>query len=573
MQVTMPSDVETNVVNDVAATPVRCSGLIDIEQRLQNGELGGSSNWEDIENKPATFPPSTHSHDDLYYTESEVNNLLNGKLDSNGNASNVVSTFTQAINFENLTSGESLSVSLGKIMKAIEVIDSKADKIAVYSEDASQIVKEIDLGFKMLEEEGNVTKGQLIDRDTMGALYPETTWERIIDKPIMNDYYTKTELDSELSEAYYNKSETDSKLNTKANVSHTHTVSNISDFPTSIKNPNSMTVQLNGGTTEGTNQITYDGSVAKTINVTPSGIGAYTKSEVDDLIENIDIPTITIDSALSSTSSNPVQNKVNNTALSGKANSSHTHTKSQITDFPTSLKNPSALTISLNGTSQGAYDGSVAKTINITASSIGAAASSHTHSYLPLSGGTLTGTLTTRAITPSADSTYSIGTSSVRYSNIYADTFTGALSGNASSATYLRDRYNGTASYLNYGAANISSFTYMGAWNGYELRAATAPNVRNFLGNKNVTRMYASSAVITASGTYAKMFTSSNVNSYLGVSNSGQGNTAVFVSNGDDAACGAHFDSANLNGSTWYLNLGSSHSGGLRVNYLIVYWG
>lgn len=50
-------------------------------------------------------------------------------------------------------------------------------------------------------------------------------------------------------------------------------------------------------------------------------------------------------------------------------------------DIPSSLKNPNALTISLNGTSQGAYDGSSAKSINITASSIGAAASSHTHNY------------------------------------------------------------------------------------------------------------------------------------------------------------------------------------------------
>lgn len=67
------------------------------------------------------------------------------------------------------------------------------------------------------------------------------------------------------------------------------------------------------------------------------------------------------------------------TALDGKANSSHTHTKSQITDMPTSLKNPNALTINLNGTSQGDYDGSSAKSINITPSSIGASATSHTH--------------------------------------------------------------------------------------------------------------------------------------------------------------------------------------------------
>ncbi|NDV81323.1 hypothetical protein [Bacteroides sp. 51] len=42
-----------------------------------------------------------------------------------------------------------------------------------------------------------------------------------------------------------------------------------------------------------------------------------------------------------------------------------------------------ALTISLNGSSQGAWDGSAAKTINITPAAIGAAAASHAHNYLP----------------------------------------------------------------------------------------------------------------------------------------------------------------------------------------------
>ena len=112
--------------------------------------------------------------------------------------------------------------------------------------------------------------------------------------------------------------------------SHTHTKSQITDFPASLKNPSALTISLNGAS-----QGAYDGSSTKSINITPSSIGA--------------------------------------------AAASHTHTKSQITDFPTSLKNPSALTISLNGASQGAYDGSSTKSINITPSSIGAAASSHTH--------------------------------------------------------------------------------------------------------------------------------------------------------------------------------------------------
>lgn len=56
----------------------------------------------------------------------------------------------------------------------------------------------------------------------------------------------------------------------------------------------------------------------------------------------------------------------------GAAAASHTHTKSQITDFPTALKNPTALTLQLNGTNSQVYDGAAAKTFNVTASAIGA---------------------------------------------------------------------------------------------------------------------------------------------------------------------------------------------------------
>lgn len=75
---------------------------------------------------------------------------------------------------------------------------------------------------------------------------------------------------------------------------HTHT---LPSYPTALKNPNAIKIQLNGGTTEGTNQFTYDGSNTKTINVTPSSIGAsssghthddryYTESEVNTKISD-----------------------------------------------------------------------------------------------------------------------------------------------------------------------------------------------------------------------------------------------------------------------------------------------
>lgn len=88
--------------------------------------------------------------------------------------------------------------------------------------------------------------------------------------------------------------------------------------------------------------------------------------------------------------------------VSSKAAAVHKHVKADITDFPASLKNPTALTVKLNGTAAATYDGSAVKEVDVTPAGIGAAASSHTHSYLPLSGGTLTGNLTLKGA-PTAD--------------------------------------------------------------------------------------------------------------------------------------------------------------------------
>ena len=101
-------------------------------------------------------------------------------------------------------------------------------------------------------------------------------------------------------------------------------------------------------------------------------------------------------------------------------------------------------------------------TSNIQTQLNGKAATSHSHSYLPLSGGTLTGTLNSRAIAPTATNTYSLGTSSLKYNAVYATTFYGSLSGNASSATKLGSSTVGSGVkpiYLNKGAAIASSST------------------------------------------------------------------------------------------------------------------
>ena len=42
-------------------------------------KLAGSVAWGNVSGKPSSYPPSSHTHDDRYYTEAEVNTKLNGK--------------------------------------------------------------------------------------------------------------------------------------------------------------------------------------------------------------------------------------------------------------------------------------------------------------------------------------------------------------------------------------------------------------------------------------------------------------------------------------------------------------
>lgn len=286
-----------------------------------------------------------------------------------------------------------------------------------------------------------------------------------------------------------------------AEEDHTHTTDNITDFedavqglipkiPTKLPNPhtltftgavtgsydgsseetinipasqpteNSLIIKLNGGTTEGNNQFTFNGSEAKSVNITPASIGAatsnhshtpesigaaeddhtHTATDITDFEETVqgllpEIPTklpnpytLTFTGAVSETYDGSADKTINiptsgstDGSLIVKLNSGtsegtdmftfngsttkninitpesidaatadHTHTVENITDFeesveallpiiPTTLPNPQALTISLNGTSQGAYTGSEAKNINITPTSIGAAEATHDH--------------------------------------------------------------------------------------------------------------------------------------------------------------------------------------------------
>lgn len=195
---------------------------------------------------------------------------------------------------------------------------------------------------------------------------------------------------------------------------------------------------------------------------------------------------------------------------------------------PSALKNPNALTISLNGTSQGAYDGSAAKSINITAASVGAAASSHSHNYLPLSGGTLTGN-----VTFSTDSTLAWN----RNTDNFSIGFKNTGDSDADSYGWMKMADNGNE-YFKWLQVSGSTTT--------ELMSLKSDGLR-FKGTK-----------VSLEGHIHSQYLTSYTNNYLtGVSGSGNG-TVTFTRNG--------LGNLTWNASHSHSYAGSSSAGGAATS-------
>ena len=165
---------------------------------------------------------------------------------------------------------------------------------------------------------------------------------------VIKKFFTDESLSTLVSET---KAYTDNAVSTKANSSHNHAASNITGG--TLSSDRLPTVPISKG---GTGATTAAGAL------TNLGLTA-TATELNKM-DGITATTAELNYVGGVTSNIQTQ-------LDGKAASSHTHTKSQITDFPSSLKNPNSLTIQGNGTTltNGVYDGSATKTVNIIAQS------------------------------------------------------------------------------------------------------------------------------------------------------------------------------------------------------------
>lgn len=154
------------------------------------------------------------------------------------------------------------------------------------------------------------------------------------------------------SGSYNDLSDTPTSMTPKA---HTHSQSDITGLATALSGKSDTSHTHGAATTTAAGFMSKDD-----------------KSKLDGIATGAN--KTTVDSALSSTSTNPVQNKVVNTALSGKANTSHTHTQSQVTGLETALAGKAAsshshaqsditgLSTALSGKSDTSHSHSVATT-------------------------------------------------------------------------------------------------------------------------------------------------------------------------------------------------------------------
>lgn len=414
----------------------------------------------------------SHNHDDVYYTESEVdsqistlNTAISGKAASShthtiANVTNLQSSLdakvptSRTINGKALTANITLSASdvsadasgtaatqaaaalqsakdyaddqieaLGDTYYTETEIDSMVSTInaAVSGKADASHTHTVDTALSgtstnpvqnkvinsALAGKANTSHGNHVPATQTANnavfLRNDNSWQTVT--PANIGAYTKSEIDSKVStlntaingkaaashshdDRYYTESEIDAKFDAIIGEGASTTLDTIGEISSAIEDNQDMLETLNSaiGTKANASDLTsHTGNKSNPHSVTASQVGAYTKAEVDSKLSGKADSghTHTVDSSLSSTSTNPVQNKVVKSALDSKANTSHGNhvPATQTADNTKFLRNDNTWQ-SVTPSNIGAYTkaeiDSKVSTLNTAIN--GKAASNHTHS-------------------------------------------------------------------------------------------------------------------------------------------------------------------------------------------------
>ena len=106
------------------------------------------ADWDNISNKPSTFPPSNHTHDDRYYTEAEANTLLNNK------ASFIYGTFGGAYEFVAALQGRN-KIAMGYFQDSAGWTPEGGAWWNVWAVQQNDLESEYDVGVNVIIARGN----------------------------------------------------------------------------------------------------------------------------------------------------------------------------------------------------------------------------------------------------------------------------------------------------------------------------------------------------------------------------------------------------------------------------------
>lgn len=233
-----------------------------------------------------------HNHDERYYTETEIDSKLNNKANTNHNHQDSNVSVTTSNYGSNLTQETFNSY----ISNDMILLKSKIDSLVGF---IAKVVSEL----PATGENGVMYLKLNTSASVEGNIYDEYIW--------VNNKFEKigsTETTVDLS-GYVTQTEMNTQLANKANINHSHT---------------SDSIDLDQDSDDGMWVHEYG------IN-NQSSVNGYVYDH-EKKLDNIDdgANKTVVDSSLSSSSKNPVQNKVVNSALNGKSNTGHEHTSDEI---------------------------------------------------------------------------------------------------------------------------------------------------------------------------------------------------------------------------------------------------
>ena len=108
-----------------------------------------SLDWSNIQNKPATFEPSTHNHNNIYYTKTEIDNagyVTASQVSGNIDLTNYVTNTTLNTTLGNYVTDSALNTTLGNY-----VTDTELSTVLTDYSDTDEIIDMIEYATSQFE--------------------------------------------------------------------------------------------------------------------------------------------------------------------------------------------------------------------------------------------------------------------------------------------------------------------------------------------------------------------------------------------------------------------------------------